>query len=93
MPRPKGKTMKNSFGNALSVTLFGESHGEAIGAVIDGLSPGIKICEDYINKMMDLDNKYESIINNTAITVVNNSTISVFFRKMKALLSARIELQ
>ena len=47
----------------------------------------------YINKMMDLDNKYESIINNTAITVVNNSTISVFFRKMKALLSARIELQ
>ena len=46
--------MKNSFGNALTVTLFGESHGEAIGAVIDGLSPGIEICEDYINKMMDM---------------------------------------
>ena len=26
--------MKNTFGNALSVTLFGESHGAAIGAVI-----------------------------------------------------------
>ena len=35
--------MKNTMGNALTVTLFGESHGEAIGAVIDGISPGIKI--------------------------------------------------
>ena len=35
--------MKNTFGNNISVTLFGESHGEAIGAVLDGLSPGIKI--------------------------------------------------
>lgn len=40
--------MKNTFGNAMSVTLFGESHGEAIGAVIDGISPGIKIDEEYI---------------------------------------------
>lgn len=40
--------MKNTFGNAISVTLFGESHGEAIGAVIDGISPGIKIDEEYI---------------------------------------------
>ena len=35
--------MKNTFGNNLSVTLFGESHGEAIGCVIDGIAPGIKI--------------------------------------------------
>ena len=33
--------MKNTFGNNISVTLFGESHGEAIGAVVDGLAPGI----------------------------------------------------
>ena len=31
--------MKNTFGNAITVTLFGESHGPAIGAVLDGL-PG-----------------------------------------------------
>lgn len=49
--------------------------------------------EYYINKMMDLDNKYESILNNTQVVVVNNSSIAVFFRKMKALLSAKIELQ
>ena len=40
--------MKNTFGNSISVTLFGESHGEAIGAVVDGLAPGIKIDDDYI---------------------------------------------
>ncbi|MBR5798050.1 MAG: chorismate synthase, partial [Clostridia bacterium] len=33
--------MRNTFGNALSVTIFGESHGAAIGAVIDGLAPGL----------------------------------------------------
>lgn len=47
----------------------------------------------YISKMMDLDTKYENIMNNTAIAVVNNSSVAVFFRKMKALLGARIELQ
>lgn len=40
--------MKNSFGNSLTVTLFGESHGQAIGAVLDGIAPGIKIDRDYI---------------------------------------------
>ena len=40
--------MKNSFGNSITVTLFGESHGAAIGAVVDGLAPGIKINDKYI---------------------------------------------
>ena len=40
--------MKNSFGNAITVTLFGESHGPAIGAVLDGVAPGIKVDEEYI---------------------------------------------
>jgi chorismate synthase len=41
--------MKNTFGNSLTLTLFGESHGEYIGAVLDGLAPGIKIDREYIN--------------------------------------------
>ena len=35
--------MKNTFGCSVAVTLFGESHGEYIGAVLDGLAPGIRI--------------------------------------------------
>ena len=46
--------MKNSFGSSITVTLFGESHGEYIGAVIDGLAPGIKIDKDYIAKKLSL---------------------------------------
>ena len=40
--------MKNTIGNSLTVTLFGESHGKAIGAVIDGVPSGIKVDNDYI---------------------------------------------
>jgi len=32
--------MKNTFGNAVSMTIFGESHGPAVGAVLDGLAAG-----------------------------------------------------
>ncbi len=46
--------MKNTFGNSVAVTLFGESHGEYIGAVIDGLAPGIEIDREYIRKMLAL---------------------------------------
>lgn len=46
--------MKNTFGNQVAITLFGESHGEYIGAVIDGLSPGIKINREYISHMLTL---------------------------------------
>ena len=31
--------MKNSFGQSVCLTLFGESHGAAVGCVIDGLAP------------------------------------------------------
>ena len=40
--------MKNSIGTSIQLTLFGESHGPAIGAVIDGLAPGIPVDEDFI---------------------------------------------
>lgn len=46
--------MKNTFGNSVAVTLFGESHGEAIGAVLDGLAPGISVDTDYIAHMLTL---------------------------------------
>ncbi len=46
--------MKNTFGNNVSVTLFGESHGVAIGCVIDGLAAGIKVDKEFIAKQLEL---------------------------------------
>ncbi len=46
--------MKNIFGNALTLTLFGESHGPMIGATLDGLAPGIDIDEGSIRAALDL---------------------------------------
>ncbi len=44
--------MKNTIGNSVSVTLFGESHGKSIGAVIDGMAPGIKVSDEMIEKAL-----------------------------------------
>lgn len=44
--------MKNTFGNSIALTLFGESHGEAIGAVLDGLCAGLDIDIDFINAQL-----------------------------------------
>ena len=33
----------NSFGKLFSVTTFGESHGKAIGCIVDGCPPGYKV--------------------------------------------------
>ena len=46
--------MKNSFGSSVTVTLFGESHGAAIGAVLDGIAPGIEVDDDFIAGQMSL---------------------------------------
>ena len=46
--------MKNSFGNSIVITLFGESHGDCIGAVVDGLAPGIEIKDEYIKEKLAL---------------------------------------
>ena len=35
--------MKNTIGHEITLTLFGESHGAAIGAVLDGLPSGFRI--------------------------------------------------
>ena len=40
--------MKNSLGTSVILTLFGESHGPEIGAVLDGLAPGIPVDEAFI---------------------------------------------
>ena len=43
----------NTFGKIFSVTTYGESHGKALGCVIDGCPPNIKINEADIQKDLD----------------------------------------
>jgi chorismate synthase len=40
----------NTFGTLLRVTTWGESHGPALGAVVDGCPPGLILSEEDINK-------------------------------------------
>jgi chorismate synthase len=53
--------MKNTFGESVAVTLFGESHGNAIGAILDGMAPGIAVDEDFIAHQMDLRRSVSSL--------------------------------
>lgn len=46
--------MKNILGDNLTITLFGESHGKAAGAILDGMPPGIKVDEDFISHQLTL---------------------------------------
>ena len=43
----------NSFGQKFRFTTFGESHGKALGCIVDGVPAGLKIDEDYIQSQMD----------------------------------------
>lgn len=45
--------MSNSFGTIFKLTSFGESHGKAIGGIIDGCPAGIKIDLELIQKQLD----------------------------------------
>ena len=40
--------MRNSFGNVFTLTTFGESHGPAVGGVVDGMPAGIEVDLDFI---------------------------------------------
>lgn len=46
--------MSNTFGTNVKITLFGESHGEEIGVVLDGFPVGVSIDEGFIAKKLSL---------------------------------------
>lgn len=45
--------MLNKFGELFSFSTFGESHGKAIGVIIDGVPAGLKIDEEFIQSELD----------------------------------------
>ena len=56
--------MQNSFGQRFRFTTFGESHGVALGCIVDGVPAGLKIDLDFIQAQMDKrkpgKNKFET---------------------------------
>ena len=43
----------NTWGERFTVTTFGESHGPAIGCIVDGCPPGIEISEEALQADLD----------------------------------------
>lgn len=43
----------STFGNLFRVTTFGESHGIALGCIVDGCPAGLSLCEEDIQKYLD----------------------------------------
>ena len=52
----------NTFGTLFRLTTFGESHGPAIGGVIDGMPAGVKVELDYIQYELDRRKPGQSVI-------------------------------
>ncbi|CAA6802322.1 MAG: Chorismate synthase (EC [uncultured Sulfurovum sp.] len=45
--------MSNTFGKAFTMTTFGESHGKALGCIVDGVPAGLKIDETFIQSELN----------------------------------------
>ncbi len=43
----------NSFGQAFRITTFGESHGGAVGVVVDGVTPGVELAAEDVQRQLD----------------------------------------
>ena len=43
----------NTYGHLFRVTTWGESHGPAIGAVVDGCPPGLQLTPEFIQQFLD----------------------------------------
>ncbi len=61
--------MRNTFGNILTLTTFGESHGPAIGGVVDGFPAGMAIDLDAVQHELDRRRPGQS-----AITTARNES-------------------
>ena len=64
----------NTFGEAFRVTTFGESHGEALGCIIDGCPAGIDFDEAFLQEMMD--RRKPGASHNVAVTARSEADIA-----------------
>lgn len=43
----------SSFGHSFRITTYGESHGKAVGVIVDGVTPGLELTESDIQRQLD----------------------------------------
>ena len=43
----------STYGNTLKISTWGESHGKALGVVVDGCPAGLSLCEEDIQVFLD----------------------------------------
>ena len=70
--------MKNTIGNMIALTVFGESHGAMIGCVIDGLPAGIKVDHDFMLNQIDKRKPHGSISTTRKESDIPNIVSGVF---------------
>lgn len=54
--------MSNTFGNILRLTTYGESHGKAVGGILDGMPAGVAVDIDRIQRALDRRRPGQSVI-------------------------------
>ena len=47
----------STYGNRFKIMTWGESHGEALGVVVDGCPAGLELCEEDIQKLLIEENR------------------------------------
>jgi chorismate synthase len=52
----------STFGHNFRVTTFGESHGGAVGVIVDGVTPGLELCEADVQAQLDRRKTGQSFI-------------------------------
>ncbi|HCX63410.1 chorismate synthase [Sedimentibacter sp.] len=72
--------MSSIIGNKLKISLFGESHGEATGIVIDGLPPGVKLNLEYIDEHMKKRSPGQSVLSTSRIEKDKYNIVSGYFQ-------------
>lgn len=72
--------MSSIIGNKLKISLFGESHGDATGIVIDGLPPGVKLNLEYIDEHMKKRAPGQSVLSTPRIEKDKYDIVSGYFQ-------------
>ena len=79
----------NTFGHLFRVTTWGESHGPAIGCVVDGCPPGIPLTADEVQ--LDLDRRRLYLEEAERVLLADHAVIPLYFYVSKHLVKPEVE--